>query len=128
MAGVRQVLGTGATAGSSTVAIAKTHRRGVIDKAIIPPIIEAVWNRSAEDVERHARANSSAIDDTSTGLAALHYAAQDNACLLGQILLDHGGCVDVRNCFGETPLHDAALNGALDFCNLLVERGATLDV
>jgi ankyrin repeat protein len=41
-----------------------------------------------------------------------------------RLLLDHGANLSLRNQFGGTALHDAALGGSVEVINLLLDRGA----
>jgi ankyrin repeat protein len=41
-----------------------------------------------------------------------------------QFLLERGADINVRNRFGETPLHLASFNGVLEVVRLLLEHGA----
>lgn len=43
------------------------------------------------------------------------------------MLLDHGAKVNVRNSYGSTPLHDAAVGGQSEIVAMLLERGAEID-
>jgi len=43
--------------------------------------------------------------------------------------LDHGALIDIPGGFDhDSPLHDAVANGRLDIAELLVSKGAPLDV
>ena len=44
------------------------------------------------------------------------------------LLLDRGADIDVKNNNGDTPIHEAAVNGNTDIVKLLLERGAAIDV
>jgi hypothetical protein len=93
----------------------------------IPPILMAVWERSAERVAQLARKDPSAVNDVSTGKAPLHAAAEPENDEIGRVLLDHGADPNVRDYLGTMPLHLAALRGAASFCRLLIERGAAIN-
>jgi ankyrin repeat protein len=43
------------------------------------------------------------------------------------MLLERGAVIDVRNNFGETPLHYAVGNGNIQIVRLLLEHGAACD-
>jgi ankyrin repeat protein len=42
--------------------------------------------------------------------------------------LDHGAAIDAKGVFGATALHWAAINNHRDVVELLVRRGASLDL
>ena len=54
----------------------------------------------------------------------LHLAAQNGCFVQSQLLLKNGLAVNIRDNFGNTPLHDALNSHALDVAALLLENGA----
>jgi ankyrin repeat protein len=60
------------------------------------------------------------------GFTPLHFAAQEGAAAVAQLLLDQGAEVDAVNSFGNTPLFTAVFNyrGDGSVIELLRERGA----
>ena len=58
----------------------------------------------------------------------LHGAATCDRREAAVLLLDAGARVDDRNRYRLTALHQAACNGDIDMCKLLLSRGASLDV
>uniref|UniRef100_A0A8C6RBI3 Espin n=1 Tax=Nannospalax galili TaxID=1026970 RepID=A0A8C6RBI3_NANGA len=61
------------------------------------------------------------------GATAMHFAASRGHAKVLSWLLLHGGEIS-RDLWGGTPLHDAAENGELECCQILVVNGAALDV
>ena len=56
--------------------------------------------------------------------AGLHIAAHTNSVPTGNLLLDYGAKVDLRDANEQTPLHIAASAGALGIVDLLLKHGA----
>uniref|UniRef100_A0A4W4E7N5 WH2 domain-containing protein n=1 Tax=Electrophorus electricus TaxID=8005 RepID=A0A4W4E7N5_ELEEL len=78
-----------------------------------------VWLMSFTDV--------SLSDQDKDGATAVHFAAsRGHAKVLGWLLL-HGGEI-VKDGWGGTPLHDAAENGELECCQILVVNGVDLRI
>jgi len=63
----------------------------------------------------------------STGLAPLHYAAQEGNIEMAKLLISHGADVNVLDNYNGTPLHDAALYSA-EMAQYLIERGADMNM
>ncbi|XP_077007593.1 espin isoform X2 [Tamandua tetradactyla] len=78
-----------------------------------------VWLVSCTDV--------SLSEQDKDGATAMHFAASRGHAKVLSWLLLHGGeiCADL---WGGTPLHDAAENGELECCQILVVNGVELDV
>uniref|UniRef100_A0A8C5LBV9 Espin n=1 Tax=Jaculus jaculus TaxID=51337 RepID=A0A8C5LBV9_JACJA len=81
------------------------------------PII--VWLVSCTDVSLKERDND--------GATAMHFAASRGHPKLLSWLLLHGGEITL-DLWGGTPLHDAAENGELECCQILVVNGAELHI
>uniref|UniRef100_A0A673TJD9 Espin n=1 Tax=Suricata suricatta TaxID=37032 RepID=A0A673TJD9_SURSU len=81
------------------------------------PVI--VWLVSCTDVSLSERDND--------GATAMHFAASRGHAKVLSWLLLHGGEIS-PDLWGGTPLHDAAENGELECCQILVVNGAALDV
>jgi ankyrin repeat protein len=64
------------------------------------------------------------ISRPSDGNSPLHLAAENGLAWLGEILLDHGAKIDVRNSDGATPLSLAVQWQHRDFATMLLRRGA----
>ncbi|KAI9989896.1 hypothetical protein PInf_020187 [Phytophthora infestans] len=66
-----------------------------------------------------------------TGSTALHLAASEGQCEVVQLLLQLGAgeahLAGGRKKYARTPLHEAAINGHLDVCRLLVNFGYLVD-
>lgn len=60
-------------------------------------------------------------DDT-----AAHYACRANSVALLKVLHRYGGHTDIKNVFGDLPLHIAAWMGKKDACTYLLEKGADI--
>lgn len=63
----------------------------------------------------------------SGGKSALHFAAEEGVVAVGQILLDKGCDVDIREEAGWPPLMVAAHDGHLAFVDLLIKNNADID-
>ncbi|XP_044092957.1 espin isoform X3 [Neovison vison] len=81
------------------------------------PVI--VWLVSCTDVSLSERDKD--------GATAMHFAASRGHAKVLSWLLLHGGEIST-DLWGGTPLHDAAENGELECCQILVVNGAALDV
>nr|KAF6294270.1 espin [Pipistrellus kuhlii] len=81
------------------------------------PVI--VWLVSCTDV--------SLSEQDKDGATAMHFAASRGHAKVLSWLLLHGGDISA-DLWGGTPLHDAAENGELECCQILVVNGAELDV
>ena len=57
--------------------------------------------------------------------ASRGYNFKDGSLL--RFLLEHGAHINVQDWFGETPLHRASFNGALEVVRLLLEHGADVE-
>ncbi|XP_061074745.1 espin-like protein [Conger conger] len=64
-------------------------------------------------------------DRDGDGATAMHFAASRGHAKVLSWLLLHGGEI-VSDCWGGTPLHDAAENGELECCQILVVNGVDL--
>ena len=63
------------------------------------------------------------------GQTALHIAGIWNAVEAGEVLIDLGADVNARNDMsGATPLHMAATRDRIEFCALLLTRGADPEI
>jgi len=65
--------------------------------------------------------------DSETGLAPLHFAAQKSKALT-RLLLDWGANADVFGCLWVTPLLLACRCGSVDVVEILLQRGANVDI
>ncbi len=70
--------------------------------------------------------------DPNRSLGELQETAVHRACVFKnlralELLLDHGGRVDLANRNNQTPLHVAAFHGALDLVDVLTRRGADVE-
>lgn len=80
-----------------------------------------------EKVKDHLRKGTDANAYDSGGYAPLHYAARKGHIEIAQILLSHGGDVDIRTKAGKaTPLLRAAFSGKEEMCKFLVDKGANV--
>ncbi|EAY22908.1 hypothetical protein TVAG_076550 [Trichomonas vaginalis G3] len=61
-----------------------------------------------------------AVDDE--GNTALHICARNNFSFLVSLLLQKGSNPNVKNKNGQTPLHEASINGCIDCCRMLVNN------
>jgi ankyrin repeat protein len=73
-------------------------------------------------------ADVSGRDDASPGHSPLMYAAQHGYLEVGILLLEHGADIEQVDDFNDTALNVAAFFGQLEFVEMMVERGAKLDV
>lgn len=82
-------------------------------------------DNKAEEIERLCEAGLAATYGNSIGQTALHIAGIWNSVEAGEVLLDHGAKIDAQNDLsGMTPLHMAATRDRLEFCAMLLARGA----
>ncbi|XP_075046166.1 espin-like isoform X1 [Mixophyes fleayi] len=78
-----------------------------------------VWLMSCTDI--------SLSDRDADGATAMHFAASRGHAKVLSWLFLHGGDMSTDN-FGGTPLHDAAENGELECCQILVVNGVKLGI
>ena len=82
-------------------------------------------DNKAEEIARLCEAGLAATYGNSIGQTALHIAGIWNSVEAGEVLLDHGAKIDAQNDLsGMTPLHMAATRDRLEFCAMLLARGA----
>lgn len=80
-----------------------------------------------ERVKRHLRNGDSVNSLDSGGYAPLHYAARIGHIEIAQLLLSHGGNINIRTGAGKaTPLLRAAFSGKREMCKFLIEKGADI--
>jgi len=60
--------------------------------------------------------------------SALHLAAEGGNVLAGRKLLEHGAKIDHQGKEGNTPLHEASIQGKSEFTSLLLAAGADVTV
>lgn len=88
------------------------------------PLEIAVWNDREGIAEYLIDKQSKSLDPT-----LMHKVAAKGQLSLGRLLLEKGVPVDgVADDSGRLPIHWAAQEGHLDFCNWLAEQGADIDV
>jgi len=99
---------------------------GAIGRA---PIHVAAWHGHADVVSTLLVCGSDlGLTDSTTGLAAIHYAARHNQPRALEALIDGGCDLNQRTKDGRTALHEAAIIGSESCLDLLVKAGADLDV
>lgn len=118
---------------AGAIAILKTHRR--LANAVVPSftwnvqaIIAATWCDCPELVQSlldHGAPIETAWEDEKW--RPLHFAAKDGLLAVGQILLDHGACVEARDARDKTPLFWSIIERHFEFAELLLKRGAAID-
>jgi ankyrin repeat protein len=64
---------------------------------------------------------------TNTGLAPLHWAAEQGSCDIVEFLIESGAEVDIRTPSGFTPLHKSVINGHVNVVILLLWNGADVN-
>ncbi|GAA5879307.1 hypothetical protein JCM3774_006429 [Rhodotorula dairenensis] len=98
-------------------------------EALVLPASRSSTTTTEED-EQPARSVFALANDPNphTGLAPIHYAAQNGHDDVVKWLVDEAGAMpDLEDAQGETPLHKAALRGHLDVCRFLLSRQVQVD-
>ncbi|GAA5980401.1 hypothetical protein JCM10908_001642 [Rhodotorula pacifica] len=128
---------TNASASSSSVAAYDaTTRRNLIagaasdgDLARLEALLSASAappeddNPDAQDADHPSVFNLANEPNPHTGLAPIHFAAQNGHEDVVKWLVEEAGALpDFEDADGETPLHKAALRGHLDVCRFLLSR------
>ncbi|CAH0478353.1 unnamed protein product [Peronospora belbahrii] len=87
--------------------------------------------KGLEDIAQEERRDLLQLTQDHNGSTALHLAASEGQCEMVQMLLDLGaGEVHIgggRKKYARTPLHEAAINGHMEICRLLVSFGLLVD-
>lgn len=88
-------------------------------------LCNAALNGEIEKVKRHLLNGDNVNTLDAGGYAPLHYAARNCHIDIAQLLISHGGNVDIRTRAGKvTPLLRAAFSGKEDMCKFLIKNGA----
>lgn len=113
-------------------------KRGGFDVSKLPEkraeriklLVKAIKAGDRSQVEQILREDGSlASARTEHGGTPLHVAVESHRADITQLLLDHGADIGVKfGGSGHTPLSWAVTVGAMDVANLLVRRGAPLDL
>lgn len=122
--------------GSALLQCAKTGACADLDQLLLDFDVALQLQRNDDndnervDIER-ARADLLQLTQDHTGATALHLAASEGQSAMVRKLLQLGaGEIHLsggRKKYAKTPLHDAATNGHLEVCKLLVDFGFLVD-
>jgi ankyrin repeat protein len=90
------------------------------------PLVDAAGLELTEMVALLLKAGADPNARCSLDGSALHRVARakKNRVEIAGMLLDHGGAIELRDNFGNTPLMTAAKEGRVDLVRLLLDRGA----
>lgn len=106
-----------------------------IMRAIVKSLFQAIDRGDVEEVRKLVKADPSILnefDDESTGPEngnyPIHSAARKNKIAVVKLLLDLGDNVNRQKASGPTALHAAAAYGFVDLVDLLIKRGADVNL
>ncbi|RLN98482.1 hypothetical protein BBJ28_00006543 [Nothophytophthora sp. Chile5] len=101
------------------------------DCAALSTLLDEVVTSVDPEEAEHARIELLQLTQDHNGSTALHLAASEGRCEMVRLLLELGaGEIHLgggRRKYARTPLHEAAINGHLDACRLLVDFGLLVD-
>jgi ankyrin repeat protein len=94
------------------------------------PLNKAIFLRDMHEIRMSLKYGTDPLEGDGNGCTALHAAAtfMSNGNDFVQMILDHGGMIDVKDERGVTPLHVASAFCNVDFMKLLLKRGADIHV
>ncbi|DBA01126.1 TPA: hypothetical protein N0F65_001754 [Lagenidium giganteum] len=115
--------------GASAVSLLLLHAKAG-DVEALQKLLAQEFPADREDAD-HERSEFLQVTQDHNGSTALHLAASEGHCeMIRALLRDGAGEIHLaggRKKYAKTPLHEAATNGHLDACKLLVEYGFLVD-
>ena len=99
-----------------------------VSKPLGKPIESIAQVQEHEDVARLLVSSGANTNlRASSGLTALHYAAENGSSNIVELLINHGADTTIADNYGLTPLHRAARNGHENIAKFLLAHNADVD-